>query len=96
MKTKVKFFVIRLDGEVYRAEAISDAYSVVMVDIPLEYVSNEDLNQYFSDFSDLVRAKKIEECFNDQTLFDEQEAKDLRCKLSRISMDIEEKEIEIV
>ena len=96
MKTKVEFFVIRLDGEVYRAEAISDVYSAVTIDIPLEYLSAEDLNQYFSDFSDSVRAKKIEECFNDQTLFDEQEAKDLRCKLSRISMDIEEKEIEII
>lgn len=96
MKVTVELFVIRIDGNPYWATPIQDLYDNVQISIPSEYFSDEDLNQYFSHFSLEHRINCIEAVRSLGRLVDEQEAKDFGCKLSRVSIAIETREIEIV
>lgn len=96
MKVEVELLVVRVDKSPYYVTAVQDMYDHVQISIPSEYFTDEDLNLYCSCYSLDCRTNRIEEIRNSGLLRDEQEAKDLCCNLSRVSIGIEKKEIEVL
>ena len=96
MKVNVELLVVRVDKIPYYATPVQDIYDRVQINIPSEYFTDEDLNLYLSCYSLEHRINRMEEVRNLGMLRDEQEAKDLGCNLSRVSIRIETRELEIV
>ena len=96
MKVKVQLLVVRIDGSPYHAFAVGDPSDYVHLSIPSEYFTDEDLDSYFKHYPEDTKAEKIEKVRKRGMFSDEQEAKDFDCNLSRVSISIEEKEIEVL
>lgn len=95
MKVKTKFLVIRYKDEIIDVKHIQDSYEYVVIAIPSDYLTDEDIIDYYKEISTEKEflAQKIREVRENGELVDEQEAKDFVQEFSKVSIRIEEKNI---
>lgn len=94
MKCDIMFLVTRLNGKITDVTAIDDMYTNCQITLCSEFLTDEDILKFYSHMSKEYQTNKLIYVRTHGKLIDEGEAKDLTCKLSKYSINIEHKEID--
>ena len=92
---KIEALVTRLDGQVIQVDGINDCYSECQIVIDDKYLTDQDILDFNRHISDDYANKVLKEVRTNKRLLKTGEAKDLCCKLSRISVDIEQISVDL-
>ena len=94
MKIKAQFLVVRLNGKAEDVTPLADIYSSVQIHLEKEYLTEEDVFTYYQHMDKPYQLRRLADVLEKGCLYDEQEAKDICCKLSQYEIKIEERELE--
>lgn len=94
MKTKADFLVVRLNGEAINVTPISEIYTSVQIRLDQQYLTEKDVLTYYQHMNKPYQLRMLADVIEKGYLFDEQEAKDVCCKLSQYEIKIETRELE--
>lgn len=94
MKYNVMLLVTRLNGKITDITPIEDMYINCQITLNSEFLTDEDILKFYSHMSKDYQTSRLMDVRTHGKLIDEGEAKDLTCKLSKYSINIEHKEIE--
>lgn len=95
MRIDAEFLVTRLNKEVVDIIPLEDCYQTCDIRLVSENLTDEDIFKFYSNMSKMYQENMLKEVRNTGRLYEQQEAKDLTCKLSQYEINIEKKEVEI-
>lgn len=94
MKYNVMFLVTRLNGKVTNVIPIEEVYTCCQVYMSSKNLTDDDISKFYNNMSDDYKIEQLNYIRKNGHLYEEGEAKDLTCKLSKYSISIEHKEID--
>ena len=94
MRYNLMLLVTRLNGKITDITPIEDMYINCQINLSSEFLTDEDILKFYSHMSKEYQTDRLKYVRSQGKLIDEGEAKDLTCKLSKYSINIEYKEIE--
>lgn len=94
MKFDIMFLVTRLNGKVTNVIPIEEAYTCCQVYMSSKNLTDDDISKFYNNMSDEYKIEQLNYVRKNGHLYEEGEAKDLTCKLSKYSISIEHKEID--
>ena len=94
MKKDCMFLVTRLNGKVVDVCGIDECYTNCSICLDREYLTDDDVKKFYNYMGDDYIERKIHSIIESGSLYEDQEAKDLTCELSKYTVAIEHKEID--
>ena len=96
MKINAQFLVVRKDNKIIQVHPLADQYTEVQLTIDTKDMGEQGILHFYRYMSKPDALRKLADCLEKGTLYECQEAKDLRGKYDSIDISIIEKEVEMI